>query len=210
MRPVSGFDRPALQWMFVVVGLLLIAAVAGEAVGLRRARREIETLRTANLDARVRQEQLEGHLAREQATREALTLELARVRAGASAAPVQPTLTLTPLATRGAQPPAPTVAPPAPSQVIELRLVLPPRAAEDGKYSVAIRTWSSGQTVWSRGGLFRKAAGGRHVVAALVTGDVFAAGAYEIVVSRVSGDAGVDVASYEVAVGAEPPRHPPF
>lgn len=208
MRPVSGFNRPAVQWMFVLLAVVLISAAAGEAVGLRRARREIETLHTANLDGRVRQEQLESHLAREQATREALTLELARVRAGASIAPVQPTLTLTPLTTRGAQPPSPTVAPPSALEVIELRLVLPAAAADKGKYSVAIRTWSTGETVWSRGGLSPRTAGGRHMVAALVTGDVFAAGAYEVVVSRVSGDAGAGVASYEVAIGEGPPRRP--
>jgi hypothetical protein len=203
MRPVSGFDRPMVQWVFVALGVLLVAAAAGEAVGLRRARAEIETLRAANLEERVRQEDLDNRLSREQATREALTLELARVRAGASMPPVQPTLTLTPLTRRGSQPPDATVIQPAASQVIELRLVLPTRSADDGTFVLAIRRWSGGQTVWSRGELPARVVDRHRMVTALVTGDVLAAGPYEITLSRTSGDARPDVASYEVTIAAD-------
>src|SRR5204863_3138445 len=118
MRPVSGFGRPVVQWLFVVLGLALIAVAAAEAAALLRARTVIGELRTADLNGRIEREQLEAHIARERAAREALSLELAR-RRGAGAAVTQPTLTLSPLRKRGAQPPEPTVGKPADNQSIQ-------------------------------------------------------------------------------------------
>lgn len=210
MRPVSGFERPAVQWIFVAIGVLLITVAAGEVVGLHRMRAEIEKLRAANTNAGVHQEQLENQLTREQATREALALELARIRTGAStASAVQPTLTLMPLAKRGAQPPEATVAQPDASQLIELRLVLPPHSPAGRAYAVAIRSWSGGQTVWSRTGLSARMVGPQRMVTASVTGDVFSAGAYEVALSSSAADAGSDVAFYELAIAAAAqPRQP--
>jgi hypothetical protein len=196
MRPVSGFERPIVQWLFVALGVALIAVAAAEAVGLRRARAEIESLRAAHLEARVQQEQLENRLTHEQATREALTLELARTRPATGSG--QPTLTLSPLTSRGAQPPQPSVAQPAATQLIQLRLVLPAgRAMSSAPYRIALRTWSGGETVWQRSGLARSTVEGKPMVTAYVTGDVFSAGAYEVLLTSLGEK---EVASYEVSV----------
>jgi hypothetical protein len=202
MRPVSGFERPFVQWIFVSLGAVLVAVAAGEAVGLRRARTQIENLRAANLEDRVRQEQLEERLTRAQATREALTLELARARAGASTPAAQPTLTLTPLTRRGVQPPDATVSQPPAAEAIQLRLVLPSvRATPTARYSITVRTWSGGETVWQRTGLASSTVEGKPMIAAFVTGDVLAAGAYEVILST-AGDRATEIATYEIGVRA--------
>src|SRR6478672_10463049 len=139
MRPVSGLERPGLQWLFVGLGIVLIVIAAGEGIALRRARTQIATLRAADLNARIDLDKLSAQTAREQAAREALTLELARQR-GAGAPVSQPTLTLAALIKRGAQPPEPTVAKPADHQSIQLRLLLPARnESPDARYAIVIR-----------------------------------------------------------------------
>jgi hypothetical protein len=207
MRPVGGFDRPVLQWLFVALGLALILAAAAEAVGLRRARTQIEALRAADLNRRLERQQLEARVAREQAARESLTLEIARLRGGnaAGGAPT-PTLTLTPLKTRGATPPPPTVAVPAPAQAIELRLVLGAAPQRAKSYAITLRRWSGGEVVWSRGGLEALTVEGKPMVTARITGDVLTAGAYELALTANTPEgSAADVASYELAVGS-PPR----
>ncbi len=201
MRPVSGFERPGLQWLFIALGIVLIVIAAGEGAALLRARTQVAELRAADRDSRMEMEKLEARAAREQAARESLTLQLARQR-GAGVAVTQPTLTLVPLAKRGAQPPDPTVAKPADHQSIQLRLVLPGRTeSQDAHYMIVIRTWSGGDTVWSRGGLTMTTVDNKRMVTAFITGDVFAPGAYEIALTRVlSGANPTDVASYEVAI----------
>jgi hypothetical protein len=200
MRPVSGFDRPVVQWLFVVLGLVLIAVAAAEAAALLRARTLIGELRTADLNGLVEREQLQAQAAREQAAREALSLELARQR-GAGAAVTQPTLTLSPLRKRGAQPPEPTVGNPADNQSIQLRLLVPDGAEPPtAHYTIVVRTWTGGDLVWSRAGLTLSSVDKKRMVTAFVTGDVFAPGAYEIALTRHAGEANPDVASYEVAV----------
>ena len=209
MRAVSGLERPIVQWLFVALAVVLIAVAAAEAIGLRRARAEIESLRATRLDARVQQEELQNRLAHEQATREALTLELARVRGSTGSAPgdgrggptaTQPTLTLTPLTTRGAEPPEPTVTQPPTAQSIQLRLVLPRgRASSPARYNISVRTWSGGETVWQRSGLAGAIIEGQAMVTTFVTGDVFSAGAYEVLLTSIA-EKPVEVASYEVAV----------
>jgi len=202
MRPVSGFERPAVQWFFIGLGIALIVIAATEGTALVRARREIALLRAADVDNRTELDRVRAHVAREQAAREALTLELARQR-GAGVAVTQPTLTLSPLTKRGSQPPDPTVAQPVEHQTIQLRLVLPPRAelAADARYTITVRSWSGGDIVWSRSGLAMSTIENRRMVTCFITGDVFAPGAYEISLARaVSGAAPADVASYDVAV----------
>jgi len=54
MRPVRGFDRPALQWLFVVLALVLIVVAAAEGTAVLRARRDIAALRAADLERRDR------------------------------------------------------------------------------------------------------------------------------------------------------------
>lgn len=201
MRPVSGFDRPVVQWLFVALGVALVIAAAAEAIGLRRTAAQIEALRAADLNGRIERQQLEARVAREQAARESLSLELARA-GGRAVAPALATLTLTPLTKRGATPPAPTVAPPAPDQTIELRLVLDAGARGSAKrYAIALRRWSGGEVVWSRGGLSMTTVDGRLMVTARITGDVLTAGSYEIALSA-GGSDNADVASYELSVGS--------
>ncbi len=204
MRPVSGFERPGLQWLFIGLGMVLIVIAAGEGVALLRARTQIAALRTADLNKRIELDKLSAQAARDRAAREALTLELARQR-GAGSAVTQPTLTLSPLSKRGAQPPDPTVAKPADQQSIQLRLVLPGRTDSSGAhYTIVIRTWSGGETVWSRFGLTMTTVDNKRMVTAFITGDVFAPGAYEIALTRiVMGASPTDVASYEVAIRPE-------
>jgi len=202
MRPVSGFDRPGLQWLFVALAVVLVGLVAAETVGLRRLRGQVESLRASDLNARVEREQLQARIAREQSAREAFSLEAARLRGGSHAGASQPTLTLSPLTRRGATPPEPTVERPAENQAIQLRLLLPPGpASRASNYSVAVRAWSGGETIWSRSGLAASAVEGRAMVTAFVTGDVLAPGAYEVALTAVSSDKKIaDVAAYEIAV----------
>jgi hypothetical protein len=206
MRQVSGFERPFVQWLFVASGMILIAVAAGEAVALRRARAEIESLRAADLNSRVEADRLRDQVTREQAARESFSLELARQR-GAAAPATQPTLTLSPLTTRGAQPPDPTVVKPADSQLIQLRLILPSSAKSGaGRYRIAIRTWSGGDAVWSRSGLAMSTIENRRMVTAFISGDVLAPGAYEVILTTDAGDKSSDVAVYELAVRAPDAR----
>ena len=196
-----------MQWVFVALAIVLIAIAGAEAFGLRRAHGEIESLRAARLESRVQQEQLETRLVHEQATREALALELTRLRTSTSSAPssggsAPPTLTLTPIAQRGAQPPDPTVAQPDAAQSIQLRLVLPRgRTTASVRYAVAVRTWSGGETVWQRSGLSSSTIEGRAMVTTFVTGDVFTTGAYEVLLTAVA-EKPIEVAAYEIAVHA--------
>jgi hypothetical protein len=201
MRPVSGLDRPALQWLFVALGVALVVVAAGEAVGLRRARGQMEALRAADLSARIERQQLQARATREGSAREALSLEVGRLRANGPGVS-QPTLTLSPLLTRGATPPEATVERPAENQVIQLRLVLPARRPPHASvYTVLLRTWSGGETIWSRSGLSLSTVDNRPMVTAFVTGDIFAPGAYEIALTGTSsGNKTEDIAAYEIAV----------
>jgi hypothetical protein len=200
MRPVSGFERPTVQWLFIVFGVVLIAVAATEAVALRRARSDLASLRADELNTRVELDHVRAEAARERAAREAFSLQLAREHRG-SAAPAQPTLTLSPLLKRGAQPPDATVDRPADEQSIQLRLLLPDRNEPAGaRYTILIRTWSGGATVWSRSGLSIGTIDNKRMVATFITGDVFAPGAYEIALTRAAAEKVFDVASYDVAI----------
>jgi hypothetical protein len=201
MRPVSGLERPALQWLFIALGIVLMLVAAGEGVALRRARTDMATMRAADLNARIELDRLSAQAARDQAARESFALQLGRQR-GTGVPAVPPTLTLSPLTKRGAQPPDPTVAKPGDHQSIQLRLLLVARTEPaDARYAIAIRTWSGGDSVWSRGGLTATTVDNKRMVTAFITGDVFAPGAYEILLTRVVvGGSPVDVASYELAI----------
>ncbi len=203
MRQVGGLDRPVVQWLFVALGVGLVVVAAGEAIGLRRNRAQIEALRGADLNGRIERQQLEARLSRERAARESLSLQLARV-GGAPHAAAVPALTLAPLKKRGATPPLPTVAIPAPAQTIELHLMLDAVPQDAKVYAVTLRRWSEGAVVWSRHGLSASTLEGRPMVAALITGDVLAAGAYELALTA-DGATNIEIASYELSVGS-PPR----
>lgn len=203
MKPVQGFDRPVVQWLFVLLGVLLVAVAAGEAVGLRRAHGALAELRRESLEARVARQRLELRLAQEQSARESFALEAARQRGGA--APVaEPTLTLTPVTRRQPTPPEPTVGAPPATQSVQLRLMLAGKRSDPSRrYLVSLRSWSGGELRWSRGDLRATAVDGRAAVTARMAGDVLAPGAYEILLSDVTAaDAPVEAGAYEVAVRA--------
>jgi hypothetical protein len=206
MRPVSGFDRPGLQWLFIALGIVLVIVAVIEAVGLRRLRHENATLRAADRDGRIERQELQAKAAREQSAREALSLQIARLRGGTRAGVSGPTLTLSPLLKRGPSPPEPTVELPSESQPIQLRLLLPRgQSASAATYVVVVRTWSGGEMVWSRGGVRASTVEGQPMVTAFITGDVFAPGVYEVTLATRAPDGKEsDVAAYEVAV--RPPR----
>lgn len=207
MKAVHGLERPGLQWLFVALGVLLVALVGGEAVALRRLHHTLEGLRAADLNGRVERERLERRVAQEQSARESFALEAARQRGAAAAAP-EPTLTLAPLTRRRPTPPEPTVAAPPPAQSIQLRLVVAGRHADPSKlYAASMRGWSGGDVRWSRGGLRAADIDGRPTVVARLTGDVLAPGSYEVLLTDVSApSAPLEVAAYEVSVGTPPFR----
>jgi hypothetical protein len=189
-----------VQWLFVALGIVLVGVAASEAVALRRARTEIDGLRAADLSARIEETQLRAQVAREQAARESLALELARQR-GAGQPVTLPTLTLSPLTKRGAQPPDPTVVKPAENQVIQLRLLLPASAKPQAtRYTIVVRTWTEGDTIWSRGGLTLSTVENKRLVTTLITGDVLTPGAYEIALTSNAADKAAEIAAYEIAV----------
>jgi hypothetical protein len=205
MRPVNGFDRPGLQWLFVALGAGLIVIAADEAIGLHRAQQSVAALRVADLNARTDRRQLETRLAQEQSARESFALEVNRLRdkVSAGSAP-EATLTLSPIIVRGAIPPEATVAAaPPPAQSIQLRLVLPSRRADETKrYAMALRSWSNGMLLWSRSGLRAATVDSRAAVTARVTGDVLIPGSYEIALTDVTSDASSrEVAFYEITIG---------
>jgi cell division protein FtsB len=204
VRPVSGFERPAIQWLFVLLGLVLIAVTGGAAWHARRTAAATAQLQANEEQARMEAQRLDAQLARERSTREALALELSRLRAGGDAElpRTMPTLTLMPAETRGPTPPAPSVTAQHATQVIEVRLLLPRgEHSQYARFEVVLRDWSGGDVLWSRGGLVRSAIEGRAAATAFLTGDVLRAGSYELLLSGVTRDGKKDeVATYEVAV----------
>ena len=201
MRPISGFERPVLQWLFVALSVILIAVAARAAWVARRAIADAAFARSTEAGGRLERQRLDAQLARERSAREALTLDLARTRDGnAESARLMPTLTLEPLTTRGASPPEPTVSTQHATQVIELRLVLPAAARPHTRFEVVLREWTTGRLVWSRGGLSPSTVGRQSMLATFVTGDLFRPGAYEVLVSGVGSDGQTTgIASYDVA-----------
>jgi hypothetical protein len=201
MRPVSGFERPQMQWLFVGVGAVLVVVAVAEATALRRVRAEVASVRAAQLGAQIERDEARTTLTHERSAREALSLEVARLRGNGGAAAALPTLTLSPLTRRRSVPPEATVEPPADGQAIQLRLLLPPRRPADAStYTIAVRTWSGGETVWTRSGLRAATVDRQPLVAAFVTGDVFASGAYEVALSAITPGGNMEIASYEIAV----------
>lgn len=202
MRSVSGLDRPAVQWLFLALAVILMAIVGIEGIALRRARQQIDALRAADLNARIERQQIELRALQERSARESMAIQMERLRAsGASVAP-QPTLTLTPLQTRDATPPEASIDTPPASDTIELRLLLPRAApATARRFAIVLRDWSNGAMIWSRGGLDRSMADGKPAVIARMTADVLAAGAYEVLLTATGADnQPIEVASYEMAV----------
>ncbi|HEX5475691.1 MAG TPA: hypothetical protein VFX12_13610 [Vicinamibacterales bacterium] len=198
MRGVSGFDRPAVQWTFVAVGIGLIAVAVWAGVALRRGQRTIQAMRAEVLQAQVDRDQIDAALQRERATREALRLQLGRERTAVEDL-ATPTLTLSPVARPSPNGPELTV-PPTSAPVVDLRLLLPPHAPQ-GTFTVRLRSWTGGDVLWLRAGLRQGTADNRPAVIAPLATDVFVPGTYEIRLTT-GGATPTDVAVYEVAIAA--------
>jgi hypothetical protein len=196
VRGVAGLDRPAIQWMFVACGVVLIGISTCMGVGLVRARRNVEAARAEADQARLDREQTEASLARERAARESFMLQLGRERQAAVPA-AMPTLTLTPVKTRSPRGPELAV-PSTPAPIVELRLVLPPRTATDRTFTVTLRSWTTGDVLLTRGGLRAGTANGKPAVLAHLASDVLTPGPYELLLA--GGTPSSDVAVYEVSV----------
>jgi hypothetical protein len=198
MRGVKGLDRPGWQWALVAACVVLITLLASAAMSIRRAGGRIQDAQRESLNARAERDGLEAQLSRERATREALSLELARQRGRGSDNPVTvPTLTLEPSTTRQASPPEGGVTALLPEQVVLLRFVLRSKLLRPGSgYEVTARDWSSGQVRWMRGGLQGVQIEESFGLAVNVTGEMLPAGSYEFLVTLL----GSEVATYELTV----------
>jgi hypothetical protein len=187
--------------MFIGCGVALIGISAWTGVALVRARRAIDVARAETRQATRDREQTEASLARERAARESFMLQLGRERKAAAPA-AAPTLTLTPVKTRSGR--GPELAVPATSApVVQLRLVLPPRAPLDRPFAITLRAWTSGDVLWSRGSLPAGDANGKPAVIANLASDVLAPGPYELFLT--SGTPPSEVAVYEVSIAPASP-----
>jgi hypothetical protein len=193
---VSGLERPAIQWTFVICGLALIAMSTWTGVALVRARRAIDVARTEAQQASLDREQTEASLARERAARESFMLQLGRERYAATPA-ANPTLTLTPVRTRSARGPELAV-PSTQAPIVQLRLVLPPRTAVDRPFTITLRSWTSGEVLWSRGALRPGDVNGKPAVVANLASEVLTPGPYELLLT--AGTPPSEVAVYEVSI----------
>jgi hypothetical protein len=196
VRGVSGLERPVIQWTFVICGVALIGISTWTGVALVRARRALDEARDEVRQASLDREQTEASLARERSARESFMLQLGRERR-AVVPRSTPTLTLTPLTTRSARGPELAV-PSTSSPVVQLRLVLPPRTASDRPFTIALRSWTTGDVLWSRGSLHPGDANGKPAIVANLASDVLAPGPYELLLT--AGTPPADVAVYEVSI----------
>jgi hypothetical protein len=199
---VSGLERPAIQWTFVICGVVLIAISTWTGVALVRAHRALDEARAEARQSTLDREQTEASLARERAARESFMLQLGRERHAAAPA-ASPTLTLTPVKTRSARGPELAV-PSTPAPVIQLRLMLPPRTPLDGPFSITLRSWTSGEVLWTRASLRAGEANGKPAVIANLAPDVLTPGPYELLLT--AGTPPSEVAVYEVSI--VPPSAP--
>jgi hypothetical protein len=100
-------------------------------------------------------------------------------------------------------PPEPTVEESGRAQLIELRLLMPETVGENVKTcQITARDWSTGQLRWSRTDVPVAVIDGRRAAVTYVTGEMFAPGAYELLVTPTSSDteASEPVVSFEVGV----------
>lgn len=197
---MAGLERPGIQWTFVVCGVALIGISTWTGVALVRARRAIAVARAEAQQAGLDREQTEASLARERAARESFMLQLGRERQ-AAALPSTPTLTLTPVKTRSGRGPELAV-PSTLAPVVQLRLVLPPRTSLDRPFAITLRSWTSGEVLWSRGSLRAGEANGKPAVIANLASDVLAPGPYELLLT--TGTPPSEVAVYEVSIVPPP------
>jgi hypothetical protein len=207
---MRGFERPRVQWM--VIGLCGVLTVMLTAATVRMRTLQ-DLLRKADQVIGVNEKQrqtLERDLAREQSAREALAVELARVRSGSAStagggpgAGTRSTLTVDPLVKRSGSPPEKNIDAQTPDTIVELRLLLPEKTRTGLKeLQITARDWSTGSVRWSIATVRIASATGRRAALAYVTGEMLAPGAYEFVLAPV-GEGGPQpdpIAAYELGI----------
>jgi hypothetical protein len=196
VRAVSGLDRPAIQWTFVICGVALVAISTWTGVALVRAWRSLEEARAEAQQATRDREQTEASLVRERAARESYMLQLGRERHAAASA-TNPTLTLTPVKARSSRGPELAV-PSTAAPLVELRLLLPPRTPLDRPFAITLRSWTSGEMLWSRGSLRPGEVNTKPAVVTNLASDVLTTGSYELLLT--SGTPATEIAVYEVSI----------
>jgi hypothetical protein len=145
--PIPGLERPALQWIVLLLCVALVALGAWSMARVRALRSQIGTLNAAVLVADRRLEELERQLAREQSAREALSIGLKRERAaGEHARPVVPAFRLTPGLSRSGLPEQ-TLAIPSDAAAVQLELVTERRPGRTCRVSIV--PFSGGDELWS-------------------------------------------------------------
>lgn len=194
VRAISGFERPAIQWLFAAIGVLLIAACVAGGVTVVRLRRAADEARRDALQARTDRDQIEAALARERSTREAFALQLGKERNAAPAAP--PTLTLEPVKVKSPRGPEVAVRQTS-AATVELRLLLP-AGAPPGPYTLTARSWTTGAIAWVRAGLRAAHVDAKPAIVVPITSDVLEPGPYELVLA--AGTPPQDLTTYEVSV----------
>jgi hypothetical protein len=171
LRGVPGGERPLVQWLMVA----LAVAIVGLAVFLvqreRAAQTTIRALRDEVRDATRREEQLEGQVARERATREAFEIGLGRERAANTpqGIPLEAGLD-------GSGHPRQQVR--LPEDVARVQFVLPIRGPRLARYRAALRAFSTGDELWAHAMLRADVDPKRLFVAVPI--DVLSAGSYEL------------------------------
>jgi hypothetical protein len=177
-------------------GVALVAISTWSGVALVRARRSLEEARAEAQQATRDREQTEASLVRERAARESYMLQLGRER-HASASASNPTLTLTPIKTRSSRGPALAV-PSTTAPVVELRLLLPPGTPVDRPFVITLRSWTSGEVLWSRTSLRPGEVGAKPAVVTNLASDVLTTGSYELLLT--AGTPPTEIAVYEVSI----------
>jgi hypothetical protein len=215
VRRVRGFEKPGIQWTVIALGIALMILLVAATVRIRTLQDLLRRADQVMSTEGKRRETLERDLARERSTREALALELARVRSGAAcggsgdAAAGPPTLTLDPVRERSGSPPAVNIDSADPDTVVELRLLLPDTASSELKQlNLTARDWTTGAVRWSLGAVRVATADGRRAAVAQVSGEMIAPGVFEFVLAPV-GEGGPQpeaVAAYELAVNPRAAR----
>ena len=177
MRQVSGFERAGVQWMFVALGIVLVVVAAGEAVALRRSR-------VADRESAGRRVECAGRAGsvadRGVARAGRARVVFARTRAGAWSRPSSHAADADTFAAdetwRTASGSDGRQAGGQPDDSTSTRLASDRETPPAPRYTIVLRTWTEGETIWSRGGLSISTVENTRMVTTLISGDVFAAG----------------------------------
>jgi hypothetical protein len=194
-RPIGDLERPGVQWALVAVCVLLIVVGTWSVLRLRAVAGQLESLQTA---AEHREQQLTEQLAQARADGASFAAELehARRRLEAASSASHTLVALDPIVKRNRGGPERRIALPENAEVVDLQLGLP-SGARSQSYRALLRSWSSGEEIWSQG---RLDASGKTLLL-YVPVSVLRPGAYELILSATTpAGARQDLAFYEFAI----------